>query len=204
MNIQKNVAATLKMFQTQKKLSLTEFADRIGIGKSSLQEYIAGKRNLRSDTLELIADRLHIPVASLVSGKTCSDPALDALSDACQALHPQLQPAAAALLHALEELFHLSSESYAMKQQEKNTESSSYLYILCKATVKSSSGSHTSYGMSVKEKRGDDCHIVAITAPFSDDCTAVLKLTQYCSKHQFPPDRLLWIVQDFLLGKLCC
>ena len=40
MSIQKNVTATLKLIHIQSKLSLVEFAEALGIGRSSLQEYL--------------------------------------------------------------------------------------------------------------------------------------------------------------------
>lgn len=118
MIIQKNVADILKQLQIERGLSLAEFAEEIGISKSSLQEYRAAKRNLRADTLELLADKLDIPIASLVTGKLFSNPTLDTLTDLCRNLHPKFQPAAFQQLRALEELFHLSDEAYAMELHE--------------------------------------------------------------------------------------
>ena len=73
MNIQRNVVTTLKMIQAQNKLSLEEFAKSMGVGRSSLQEYMAEKRSPRLDTLELMANKLKVPILSFVSGKLTLD-----------------------------------------------------------------------------------------------------------------------------------
>lgn len=106
MSIQKNIATTLKRTLEERGVSLMDLSKEIGIGKTSLQEYTQGKRNMRVDTLEILADKLGIPITDLVSG--CSHPHLSSLHDACQTLHPLLQPVALEQLHALEKLFHLS------------------------------------------------------------------------------------------------
>lgn len=51
----------------ERQLSLTEFSKELGIGKSSLQAYLNGQQNMRSDTIELIAEKLEITPAELVS-----------------------------------------------------------------------------------------------------------------------------------------
>ena len=53
----------------ESQLSLTEFSKELGIGKSSLQAYLNCQQNMRSDTIELIAERMGITPAELVSGK---------------------------------------------------------------------------------------------------------------------------------------
>jgi len=73
MSIQKNVTATLKLIHIQSKLSLVEFAEALGIGRSSLQEYLSEKRCPKIDTLELIAEKLKIPIDAFVSGKLTLD-----------------------------------------------------------------------------------------------------------------------------------
>lgn len=204
MKIRETVAATLKTFQAQQGLSLTECADAIGIGKSSLQEYMEAKRNLRADTLDLIADKLQIPIETLVSGKADSAPPFDALSDVCQTLHPLLQAAAFEQLRALEKLFHLSDEIYALERQRKSDENDRYRYTSFKVNIKDPSGARASYGMFVKEWYGGSWHTTAAAAPFSEDPSAVFRLVQYCAKLQIPPSQLRDIVEDFCSGRLRC
>lgn len=63
----------------ERQLSLTEFSKELGIGKSSLQAYLNGQQNMRSDTIELIAEKLeilrlnwyHTPPSSSLQAKIC-------------------------------------------------------------------------------------------------------------------------------------
>ena len=195
MSIQKNVTATLKLIHIQSKLSLVEFAEALGIGRSSLQEYLSEKRCPKIDTLELIAEKLKIPIDAFVSGKLT----LDIWSDTCKTLHPLLQPLAAAQLHAL---VYISDKIYAMEQRlaEKAHENGSYQYTIINA--KDPSGSRASYGLLVQTWYGNSWHAVMAIAPFSEDRAAVFSLTQFCAKLQIPPDRMMEVVEDFLAGRI--
>ena len=194
MNIQRNVVTTLKMIQAQNKLSLEEFAKSMGVGRSSLQEYMAEKRSPRLDTLELMANKLKVPILSFVSGKLT----LDIWSDTCKTLHPLLQPLAEAQLRAL---VYLSDKIYALEQRitEKGHQNG-YQYTLINAKVPSSS--RVSYGLLVQKWYGGSWHAVMAVAPFSEDRAAVFNLTQYCAKLQIPPDRMMEVVEDFLAGRI--
>ena len=195
MSIQKNVTATLKLIHIQSKLSLVEFAEALGIGRSSLQEYLSEKRCPKIDTLELIAEKLKLPIDAFVSGKLT----LDVWSDTCKTLHPLLQPLAAAQLHAL---VYISDKIYAMEQRlaEKAHENGSYQYTIINA--KNPSGSRASYGLLVQKWYGGSWHAVMAIAPFSEDRAAVFSLTQFCAKLQIPPDRMMEVVEDFLAGRI--
>lgn len=69
----------------ERQLSLTEFSKELGIGKSSLQAYLNGQQNMRSDTIELIAEKLEITPAELVSYPAEQQPP-------SENLHPLLEP----------------------------------------------------------------------------------------------------------------
>ncbi len=69
----------------ERQLSLTEFSKELGIGKSSLQAYLNGQQNMRSDTIELIAEKLEITPAELVSYPAEQQPP-------SENLHPLLGP----------------------------------------------------------------------------------------------------------------
>ena len=84
MDIQKNIAAAMRAAMEESQLSLTEFSKELGIGKSSLQAYLNCQQNMRSDTIELIAERMGITPAELVSGISSADKP--------QPLHPLLEP----------------------------------------------------------------------------------------------------------------
>ena len=194
MNIQRNVVTTLKMIQAQNKLSLEEFAKSMGVGRSSLQEYMAEKRSPRLDTLELMANKLKVPILSFVSGKL----SLDIWSDTCKTLHPLLQPLAEAQLRAL---VYLSDKIYALEQRITEKEhQNGYQYTLINAKVPSSS--RVSYGLLVQKWYGGSWHAVMAIAPFSEDRAAVFTLAQYCAKLQIPPDRMMEVVEDFLAGRI--
>ena len=65
MKIQQNIKHNLRLAMAEKNVSLTEFADELGIARSSLQRYLDGISNPRTDTLQLIAEKLNIPLHTL-------------------------------------------------------------------------------------------------------------------------------------------
>ena len=67
MNIQDNIKYNLKAIMKDKRLSLTDFSEELGIARSSLQQYLKGDSNPRADTLQLLADKLNISVEALIS-----------------------------------------------------------------------------------------------------------------------------------------
>lgn len=67
--MQENIASTLLKTKLERKLSLTEFAAELGISRSSLQEYISGRGDLRLSTIELLALRLEIDPITLIWGE---------------------------------------------------------------------------------------------------------------------------------------
>ena len=85
MDIQKIIAAAIRAAMEERQLSLTEFSKELGIGKSSLQAYLNGQQNMRSDTIELIAEKLEITPAELVSYPAEQQPP-------SENLHPLLEP----------------------------------------------------------------------------------------------------------------
>ena len=71
----------------ERQLSLTEFSKELGIGKSSLQAYLNGQQNMRSDTIELIAEKLEITPAELVSYPAEQHPLLGPIEKEFQAVN---------------------------------------------------------------------------------------------------------------------
>lgn len=65
MKIQRNIASTLKMTMSQRNISLAEFAEELGIARSSLQEYLKEDANPRADTIQLLSEKLGISVSQL-------------------------------------------------------------------------------------------------------------------------------------------
>ena len=70
MLIGKNISQAIQRFKTSNQLSLSELSKELGIPVSSLQGYLKGTSNLRSDTIELLAEKMKISVTEMVSGPT--------------------------------------------------------------------------------------------------------------------------------------
>ena len=68
MLINKNLARHLQRVKVERRLSLAEFATELTIPISSLEAYISGTGNPRADTLEMLAEKLNIPITEIVSG----------------------------------------------------------------------------------------------------------------------------------------
>lgn len=80
MKIQRNIASTLKMTMSQRNISLAEFAEELGIARSSLQEYLKEDANPRADTIQLLSEKLGISVSQLICGRTPFPQQVDQLS----------------------------------------------------------------------------------------------------------------------------
>ena len=74
MRIRDRIATTMKCMMEENHMTVKELADTMYISKSSVQEYLKGRRSMGIDTLELLAHRLNVPVEYLVSGKTSAPP----------------------------------------------------------------------------------------------------------------------------------
>ena len=68
MQIEKNIAATLRHRMEAEKKSKLEFSKELGIPRSTFQGYLKGENCLRSDSIEEIAKGLNITPAQLISG----------------------------------------------------------------------------------------------------------------------------------------
>ena len=66
MSIRENLAKNLKEIMKERKMSLDEFADLLGISRSMLQVYLKAEGNPRLDTLEEIAKKLGISVFDII------------------------------------------------------------------------------------------------------------------------------------------
>lgn len=67
MSISENIAKTLRTIKEDRGLSYADFAEELGIPKSSLVEYLGGYGNPRADTMELLAERCGIPIIEMIS-----------------------------------------------------------------------------------------------------------------------------------------
>lgn len=107
MNIQKNIAATLKAAMAERNLTLVEFAEEIGIARTSLQGYLREESNPRADTIELLSQRLNISPSALISGPDAYLPAQEELSE--DEVHPLLVPLLQQCQCITAEVFRLST-----------------------------------------------------------------------------------------------
>lgn len=67
MELGRNLAANIRRYKLDHGLTTMELAAELHLAVSTTQEYLNGNGNPRGDTLELLAQRMGIPVARLVS-----------------------------------------------------------------------------------------------------------------------------------------
>lgn len=67
MEIRENIANTVNRILQERNKTLSELSDEIDIPRSSLENYAKGMSNLRADTIEILADKLGLTPAELIS-----------------------------------------------------------------------------------------------------------------------------------------
>lgn len=70
MGLKRNLAYNIKLMRSMKNASLEEFADEIGISRTTLFSIEKGRGNITIDTIEQIADNLEVCSLSLLSKAT--------------------------------------------------------------------------------------------------------------------------------------
>lgn len=68
MSIIKNVSTVMQEYKELKRMSLSELSEELGIPVSSAQCYLKGSSDLRSTTIELLAEKMKVPLMEMVSG----------------------------------------------------------------------------------------------------------------------------------------
>ena len=68
MSIIKNVSAVMQEYKKLNHMSLSDLSQELGIPVSSVQCYLKGTSDLRSTTIELLAEKMNIPLMRMVSG----------------------------------------------------------------------------------------------------------------------------------------
>lgn len=68
MPIKKYISAAIHRYQRARSLTLREVARELDIPWASLEGYANGRANPRADTLEVLAEKLGVPITELVSG----------------------------------------------------------------------------------------------------------------------------------------
>lgn len=115
MEIKKNVAAKLKEAMEERGLPMEEFAKELGIARSSLQNYLKAAVEIRSDTMELLSEKLNCSVHELIDG-TQGIP-VQGIDEFIQTIHPSLHPFGALFMQMMREVKKLSDELYTREEQ---------------------------------------------------------------------------------------
>lgn len=199
MEIEKNIATTLKHEMNKHGENLLALSERLNIPASTLQGYLKGMFSPRADTLEDIAHKLDITPAELVSGMRFScnpgELCLDVVALEILRLHPDVRPLAENALSLLRNLFALS-EKFSQESQAENSEENSYQYISYETRVPFRQ--IVTYGILVKERLHDKWITVAMVGAFSRNKEAVAQLARTCTELQLSPEHLLDVIHDFI------
>ena len=135
MQIEKNIAATLRHRMEAEKKSKLEFSKELGIPRSTFQGYLKGENCLRSDSIEEIAKGLNITPAQLISGPedaAAESLRLETLLPQIPALHPQAQRLAKDAIALLQTAFRVSQELMCIDAHasEQDAPEGTYRYFL--------------------------------------------------------------------------
>ena len=90
LDIQQNIAMMLSAYKRRKNYTIVELSEDLEISRSVLQDYLACRRNPRADTIEHIAQKLHVSPSALVSGGAITPSEYDlifVLLDTLEAFH---------------------------------------------------------------------------------------------------------------------
>ena len=117
MNIQKNIAATLKSAMQEKNMTLVEFAEEIGIAKSTLQGYLKENANPRADTIELLSERLNISPTRLIADSEEIERCIELPQTA--EIHPLLTPLLELCRGISEEVSRLSAALTELEREDE-------------------------------------------------------------------------------------
>ena len=201
MQIEKNIAATLRYKMDAEKKTKMEFSKELGIPRSTLQGYLKGEKCLRSDSIEEIARSLGISPAQLISGPECAEVSgisgLDAILLEIRALHPQTQALAKEAVSLLRTAFRISDELKGVELLETAPESPDDIYwYSLQETWDPFRMAHV-YGILGKERSADGWTTVALVAPFSGDRAGVARLAKLCTELQLSPVHILDVIHDY-------
>ena len=135
MQIEKNIAATLRHRMEAEKKSKLEFSKELGIPRSTFQGYLKGENCLRSDSIEEIAKGLNITPAQLISGPedaAAESLRLETLLPQIPTLHPQAQRLAKDAIALLQTAFRVSQELMCIDAHasEQDAPEGTYRYFL--------------------------------------------------------------------------
>ena len=192
MQIEKNIAATLRHRMEAEKKSKLEFSKELGIPRSTFQGYLKGENCLRSDSIEEIAKGLNITPAQLISGPedtAAESLRLETLLPQIPALHPQAQRLAKDAIALLQTAFRVSQELMCIDAHasEQDAPEGAYRYFLQETWQPARM--RCSYGLLGQQRQSGCWTTLAVISPFSDDRAAVERLARLCTARPRPPVR---------------
>lgn len=201
MQIEKNIAATLRHRMEAEKKSKLEFSKELGIPRSTFQGYLKGENCLRSDSIEEIAKGLNITPAQLISGPedaAAESLRLETLLPQIPALHPQAQRLAKDAIALLQTAFRVSQELMCIDAHasEQDAPEGTYRYFLQETWQPARM--RCSYGLLGQQRQSGCWTTLAVISPFSDDRAAVERLARLCTTQQLDPVHLFDVIHDFL------
>ena len=204
MQIEKNIAATLQRKMNAAGKTKLEFSKELGIPRSTFQEYLKGDKCLRSDSIEELAKSLSISPAQLISGPEYADArglfSADALLAELQTLHPRAQELAKEAVSLLQTAFRISAEWDKLDTLSADPVSevpeSAYRYVLYEAH--GAARMLYAYGILGQQYLSGCWTTIAITAPFSNNRSGVVRLTKLCTDQQLEPIHILDVIHDFM------
>lgn len=183
MKIQKNISATMKKKYRGYK-NQAEFADALGIGRTSCQDYMAGRGNPNARTIQQIADRMGISPGELVSGENVPhESAFDLISGMLESLHPSLYKDGEFLWTSMLELFRCSERCWEDG-------------IYWRYSVTEPSPFH--YGVRAEIRTKADWEYVKESAPFTDDRSIAQTAAEIFTRDALSPIHLEEAIEDHL------
>lgn len=195
MQIQKNIAATLKHAMEVNQKTKLEFSRELGIPRSTLQTYLKGERSLRSDSIEEVAKALGMSPAQLIAspGEGCGTglSGLELVLSKLERLRRQVH----VLTEMMDELVEFARQISDAPEAALEEAEDIYRYFVYETRDLFRGGS--SYGIACKERRTDDWATTTVAAAFSCDRAAVARLAGRCTELQLSPVHLPDVICDF-------
>lgn len=205
MQIEKNIAATLRKAMQEQGMTLMEFSTDMGIPRTTMQSYLNGDAAPRAGTLEFMAEHLGISVAALISGPEYSElggiSCLERVFLESLTLHPDARPIAKDALSVLRSAFRLSDTllDHEAKTDSPETPEGRYQYIVHE--LWNPFQRSASFGLLVKERVPQGWITVALVGAFSPNKAAVARLAKKCTRLQLDPEQLLDVIHDFITAE---
>lgn len=69
MPISDNIADFIRRYKEEKRLSIAELSEELGIAKSATVDYLNGDGNPRADTIDMIAEKCGVSATEMISAQ---------------------------------------------------------------------------------------------------------------------------------------